>query len=61
MTRLEILKAELADVERLDKRFWQTRNPERYERIAYFVRQERRPKLVEELLQIMQQESMPSE
>jgi hypothetical protein len=53
MTREETLKAELAAIDCLDRFYWQTENPERYEKVGYLVRQNRRRHLVAELLNLL--------
>ena len=55
MLRLEVLKAELADIERLDQFYWLIRDPERYEKLGYLVRQDRRRELITELLKLIQE------
>jgi hypothetical protein len=57
MTRLEDLKAELEAIDRLNRSYWQMREPDPYERLGYLVRQDRRRELIAELLKLMQAES----
>jgi hypothetical protein len=57
MTRLEILKSELAAIDHLDRFHWQTRDPDRYEKLGYLVRQDRRLELITEMLRLMQSRS----
>jgi hypothetical protein len=52
MTRLEFLKAQLADIERLDCFYWQTEDPNRYETLGYLSRKDRRRELITELLML---------
>ena len=54
MTRLENLKADLAAIDRLNRFYWQTEEPDRYERLGYLVRQDRRRELITELLKLIQ-------
>lgn len=54
MTRIEALKAELADIECLDRFYWQTENPDRHEKLGYLLRQDRRRDVITELLNLMQ-------
>ena len=54
MTRLESLKAELATIDRLNQFYWQTEDPDRYEKLGYLVRQDRRRELITELLKLIQ-------
>jgi hypothetical protein len=56
MTRLENLKADLAAIDRLNRFYWQTEEPDRCERLGYLVRQKRRRELIAELLKLMQGE-----
>jgi hypothetical protein len=55
MTRLENLKAELSAIDRLNQFYWKTKDPDRYERLGYLVRKDRRRELVAELLKLVQQ------
>jgi len=54
MSRLETLKAELAAIDHLNRFYWQTEDPDRYEKLGYLVRKERRRELVIELLKLSQ-------
>lgn len=54
MPGVEELKAELAAIDSEDRVYWQTRKPGRYETLEYFFRQERRPILLAELLELIQ-------
>jgi hypothetical protein len=56
MTRLENLMSELSAIDCLDRFYWQTEDPDRYEKLGYLVRQERRRELITELLRLMQRE-----
>jgi hypothetical protein len=53
MTRLEFLKSQLADIERLDCFYWQTEDPNRYETLGYLSRKNRRRELITELLMLL--------
>jgi hypothetical protein len=55
MARLDNLKAELTDVDWMDRFYWQTKNPEQHEKLGYLVRQVRRRDLIAELLKLMQE------
>jgi hypothetical protein len=63
MAHLENLKAELTDIDWMDRFYWQTKNPEQHEKLGYLVRQVRRRDVIAELLKLMQQvvkrESVP--
>jgi hypothetical protein len=61
MACLEILKAELAAIDRQDRFYWQMEKPERYEKLEYFVRQDRRRALLSEILERMQGTATGSE
>jgi hypothetical protein len=54
MARLENLKVELTDIDWMDRFYWQTKNPERHEKLGYLVRQVRRRDVIAELLKLMQ-------
>jgi hypothetical protein len=54
MTPIEFLKAELSAIDHLNRFYWQTDEPNRYEKLAYLVRQRRRQELITELLRLMQ-------
>jgi hypothetical protein len=54
MTPIEFLKAELSAIDRLNCVYWQTEDADRYEKLAYLVRQRRRQELITELLRLMQ-------
>ena len=54
MTQLENLKAELAAIDHLNRFYWQMENPDRYEKLGYLVRQDRRRELITELLKLIQ-------
>src|SRR5580698_5603123 len=60
MSRLEDLKAELEAIDHLNQFYWQTGDPDRYERLGYLVRQDRRRELVTEVLQLIQSEQWVS-
>jgi len=53
MAYIEILKAELAAIDRQDRAYWQTDIPTRDERFEYLVRQARRRAIVDELMNLM--------
>jgi hypothetical protein len=53
MGRLDVLKAELAAIDRLDHFYWRTENPQRHEKLGYLVRQDRRRDLITELLKLL--------
>jgi hypothetical protein len=55
MARLENLKAELTDIDWMDRFYWQTKNPEQHEKLGYLVRQVRRRDVIAELLKLMQE------
>jgi hypothetical protein len=55
MARLENLKVELTDIDWMDRFYWQTKNPERHEKLGYLVRQVRRRDVIAELLKLMQE------
>jgi macrodomain Ter protein organizer (MatP/YcbG family) len=57
MTRLENLKADLAAIDRLNRFYWQTEEPDRYEKLAYLVRKHRRRELITELLKLIEAQS----
>jgi hypothetical protein len=57
MTRLEVLKSELSAIDRLNRFYWQMEEPDRYERLGYLVRQDRRLELITEMLRLMQSRS----
>jgi len=54
MSRLENLKAELVAIDRLNRFYWQTECPDRYEKLGYLVRQDRRRELIAEVLELIQ-------
>jgi hypothetical protein len=54
MTGLDFLRAELADIERMDHLFWQTEHPGQYEKLGYLVGKDRRRELITELVTLMQ-------
>jgi hypothetical protein len=58
MACIEILKAELAAIDRQDRAYWQTHIPTRDERFEYLVRQARRRAIVAELTAAMQRTEM---
>ncbi|HSZ02775.1 MAG TPA: hypothetical protein VK788_24995 [Terriglobales bacterium] len=63
MARLENLKAELTDIDWMDRFYWQTKNPEQHEKLGYLARQVRRRDLIAELLkmqQVVKRESAPN-
>lgn len=49
MASVETLKAELAEIDRLDRVYWMTTVPEKSQKLEYFRRQERRQALILEL------------
>lgn len=49
MASVETLKAELAEIDRLDRVYWMTTVPEKSQKLEYFRRQERREALILEL------------
>jgi hypothetical protein len=53
MARLENLKAELTDLDWMDRFYWQTKNPEQHEKLGYLVRQVRRREVIAELLKLI--------
>lgn len=53
MASVEDLKGELTAIDTEDRLYWQKKKPERHEKLEYFIRQERRHILMEELLQRM--------
>jgi hypothetical protein len=55
MARLENLKAELSDIEWMDRFYWQTNKPEQCEKLGYLLRQDRRREVIAELLNLMQE------
>jgi hypothetical protein len=57
MTRLDVLKSELSAIDRLNRFYWQVEEPDRYERLGYLVRQDRRLELITEMLRLMQSKS----
>jgi len=54
MTDLKNLMEELVLIERRDRFYWQTQNPQRYEKLEHFLRQDRRRVLMGEILELMQ-------
>ena len=54
MSRLDNLKVELAAIDCLNRFYWQTEDPGRYEKLGYLVRQVRRRDVIAELLKLMQ-------
>ena len=54
MSRLETLKAELAAIDYLNRFYWQAEYPDRYEKLGYLVRQDRRRELITEVLELIQ-------
>ena len=54
MTRVEALKAELAEIERQDVFYWQTRDPDRHEKLEYQLRRDKRREVITELLNMME-------
>ena len=50
MAYVEILKAELAAIDRQDRVYWQTTKPKREEKSEYLVRQEKRRAIIAELM-----------
>jgi hypothetical protein len=55
MARLGNLKAELTDIDCMDRFYWQTKNPEQHEKLGYLARQVRRRDVIAELLKLMQE------
>ena len=53
MACIEILKAELAAIDRQDRVYWQTEIPNRDEKFEYLVRQDRRRAIMDELMNLM--------
>jgi len=51
---LETLKAELAAIDYLNRFYWQAEYPDRYEKLGYLVRQDRRRELITEVLELIQ-------
>jgi hypothetical protein len=47
---VETLKAELTEIDRLNRVYWMTVEPEKSEKLEYFRRQERRNALIWELI-----------
>jgi hypothetical protein len=47
---VETLKAELAEIDRLDRVYWMTIVPEQSQKLEYFHRQKRRKALIRELV-----------
>ena len=60
MGRLENMKAELEAIDRLNRFYWQTEEPDRYERLGYQVRQNRRRELITEMLELIQRQETGS-
>jgi hypothetical protein len=60
MTRIEFLKAELSTIDRLNRLYWQTSDPDLYQKRAHLVREDRRGKLITELLELVQDEKLPT-
>lgn len=54
MACIEILKAELAAIDRHDRVYWQTKKPKRHEKFQYLVRQDKRRAIITELAAVMQ-------
>jgi hypothetical protein len=54
MSRLKHLKAELAAIDHLNWFYWQTEDPNRYEKLGYLVRRDRRRELITEMLELIQ-------
>jgi hypothetical protein len=54
MSRLENFKADLATIDHLNRFYWQTECPDRYEKLGYLVRQDRRRELITEVLELIQ-------
>jgi hypothetical protein len=55
MACIEILKAELAAIDRQDRVYWQTEKPERHEKFEYLVRQDKRRAIITQLAAVMQE------
>ena len=53
MACVEILKAELAAIDKQDRAYWQTEIPNRDEKIEYLVRQDRRRAIMDQLMNLM--------
>lgn len=53
MACIEILKTELAAIDRQDRVYWQTEIPNRDEKFEYLVRQDRRRAVMDELMNLM--------
>lgn len=53
MDCMEILKAELAAIDRQDRVYWQTEIRNRDEKFEYLVRQDRRRAIMDELMNLM--------
>jgi hypothetical protein len=58
MACIEILKAELAAIDKQDRAYWQTAIPTRDEKFEYLVRQDRRRAIVDELMNVLQRTEM---
>ena len=54
MACMEILKAELAAIDRQDRVYWQTEKPNRHEKFEYLVRQDKRRAIMAELTAVTQ-------
>jgi len=50
VARIEILKAELAAIDRQDRAYWLAKNPERHEKLEHQLREDRRYVVIAELL-----------
>jgi hypothetical protein len=53
MPRVELLKDELAAIDRQDRIYWQTEKPSRDEKLEYLVRRRRRRAIIIELTILM--------
>lgn len=53
MACIEILKAELAAIDRQDRVYWQTEIPNRDEKFEYLVRQDKRRAILAQLMNLM--------
>jgi hypothetical protein len=53
MACIESLKAELIEIDRQDRVYWQTEIPNRDEKFEYLVRQDRRRAIMDELTNLM--------
>jgi hypothetical protein len=51
---VETLKAEIAAIDRLDRDYWLKVAPERFEKLEYFARQQRRQSIMAKLTGLLQ-------